>query len=232
MTVQETINTVRTLIDSGHEWYADFEMLENIINAAQIKILEAYVAKGEERIFRKLVVFEQDIDVNQAEVRTSFPIFQPRHCIIKVAPPGVGEIFVRQLSYLPPDKFFAGNYMNRYYLRMAIPIPRLCYWTYSNRWDVGTTQQYSAIQIINHNELAAFFIAGSAVLFLTYIRYPILFSLQTSQGLMLADECHLEVAAMAAEMINTIDVLEYERGLALPPESGARITLDKTGVIR
>lgn len=235
MTAQEVVNTVRLLIDSGHEWYADFAMLERIINTAQMKILEAYVAKGEERVFRNLVVLESNLqvnDINKGVIRTAFAIFQPRHCIIKVQPPNEGELFVRQLSYMAPPLFFNDDYLGRKYLRAVTNLPRIAYWTYKNLWDLTNAIQYSEVEILNYNENANYFQDGNVDLYLTYIRYPFLFSLATAQNLELADEVHLEVAALAAELVNTIDVLEYERGLALPPESGARITLDKTGAIR
>lgn len=231
MTAQEVINTVRLLIDSGHEWYADFAMLEQIINTAQMKILDAYILKGEERVFRKLVVYESDVDVNQLNINTTFAIFQPRHCIIKVEPPNEPELFVRQLSYLPPHLFFSNNYLGRRYLSANAVLPRISYWSYQNMWDLTTNSQYSEIKILNHNEAASYFVDGKAKLYLTYIRYPAVFSLDNNQTLELSDETHLEVAALASELINTIDVLEYERGLALPPESGARLTLDRTGAM-
>jgi hypothetical protein len=106
---------------------------------------------------------------------------------------------------------------------------RLGYWTYKQSWDVSNQKDITTVEINDHDNALLLMGGYRLNLEIGYVRVPNKFSIENNIGLEVTKEIQYEVAAVAAEAINNMDVLEYERGLATPPESGARVTLDKTG---
>lgn len=225
MTPLEIVSTVRTLLDSGHEWYAPLDFMEQQIDNAQRVLLAKAHAKGDERCLRPLYVFEEDriIDNTTAEFQLNTLMFFPRNLIVKTVDNNGNNKFVT-LSYLEPAKFENYNmiFTNQPYLLPGANYPKYGYWSYVNRTDANNILR-TIIQIKNNTGMQ------NLLASILYIRYPVVFSVANNIGLEVPLEYHFEVACFAAERINTMDVTEQQRGLYVPIESGQRVPLQNAG---
>ena len=114
MTAIEVLNIVRTLLDSGREWYVSLPVVEHYINEAQLKVLRQYIILGEERpIFPLFTVVTFTVD-NPKELSPYYKydvnqvILEPRHCVLSLydtrQPFLMGKMYSRVLPYIHFDK--------------------------------------------------------------------------------------------------------------------------------
>lgn len=224
MTVSQVLNTIRTLLDSGHEWYMDAKGLEYTINNAQREFVELAILKSDERALRPLTVYDTNlvIDPNTFECQTTKVIFNPRNTLLHYEYAEDKEI-IYGLSYLAPEIFRNYNITSSIsYLADTTNYPKYGYWSYENRLDSNNILQ-SYVLFSKDTTIT------DLLCDILYVRYPILFSIKNDKTLEVPEEYQFIVCALAAEKINSIDVLEDQRGVYIPPESGSRITLQKAG---
>jgi len=234
----EVLHIIRTLLDSGREWYLNLPNVEQLIHDSQIKVIEYYLRIGEERPIRPLFVYE-NIDITTTSknlIELQHPLLEPRNCVLSLYKTNIGiiELYNRQLAYVPPHKLISYNSISNNVSNLVddpstMIAQRLGYWTYKQSWDVSNQKDITTVEINDHDNALLLMGGYRLNLEIGYVRVPNKFSIENNIGLEVTKEIQYEVAAVAAESINNMDVLEYERGLAAPPESGARVTLDKTG---
>lgn len=211
MTSSQTMQLIRTLLDDGRDWFPTTDEIVRTINQAQITKIHEYYAAGDERalrpLYRQTARFSNGALVGDTVAGTVYQCLYPRALKIfdNVSTPlSQGN----HADYVPEDVFF------NYSAPGASPgttFPRTVRYTITKAYDAF----YSDI------ETYCYFTDGgnsspTVCAILWYIVTPLPFTFNklslTGTALQLPEEYHPEIAMLAAEILNDMDVNEVERG--------------------
>ena len=230
MTPQETIDVVRMLLDDSVNWYVPIREIVRCVNEAQRALIEAYHQTSDERALRPLYV----TDYNVSDLGfTSAMIQYPRACRIAEQP----IAFPRDNDYNSLCAEYIHSPLNfnipLQTTDLAVAMPRNALWTYRYAVDPADGRFKSQITFSDGTPIAP---KTTKVAIVTYIAVPPAFTYTGTPAsdvpLTLPREYHLDVATLAAEYANDIDVGEYERGQIAIAGQGERLTLRKSGSVR
>lgn len=227
MTPAEVIHTIRTVLDDGLFWYLGFNEINRCVNQAQMQLIDKYHRMDDERALRPLYVYDVAVDYDGA---LSQELLYPRAARLNYKKDNANTSW--ELEYLSYNVF--SNFASPGII-YGKSMPRSTYWTY-----------YKTMSITNVFETRVRFTIPTDVQVGTetrpiqtcnvlYIKVPPLFNYQAtglnSVNLSVPNEYHLEVALLAAELANNIDVGERDRGDTAIEQMGQKLTLEKAGLI-
>ena len=225
MTPAEVMHTIRTVLDDGLFRYLGFAEINRRINQAQMQMIDKYHGLDDERALRPLYVYDTGV-ANGGTL--SRDLLYPRAARIFENDEDVDfDSWVAE--YLTYNVFI--NYTSPGIV-YATSMPRSAYWTYYKVMNTLVTP--------NQFETRVRFSRGSdtALCNVLYIATPLPFDYQVNRlnsqgnppvGLSVPEEYHLEIALLAAELANNIDVGERERGEVAIEQMGQRVTLQNAG---
>ena len=202
MTSTEAIGLARMLLDSDHEYYFSMARVIQYINQAQDLMIHALHLGDDERGLRTLY------DVSNNRTTLSNGAILPNDCMypkgLNIYPDRTNANIFYSAEYLDYDKYItsiqrAGAYMNARF-------PHSINWTYQRQWNNATNSEDTILLHTTDNTLGGNAYRAS----LSYIRRPALFT--NAVPISLPQEYHFSVVALASELINNIDVNEFERG--------------------
>lgn len=203
MTPLETVKMVRMLTDDSRDWYPTLDYVNKAINEAQMLIIRKYYQSQQERALRELYRNTGYISNGSQILSSDSPprgLLYPRACRKKTS-----ITHSDQTSHIIPyiDKDIYLNYLARADTEGAKQ-PKFSYYTVVKEYRNGALV-----------DVLYFTNSSGEVADLWFISYPPQFVYNNSPsdvGLSLSPEYHFEIAALAAEIINDIDVGEMERG--------------------
>ena len=237
MTVQETINTLRMLMDDGWDWYQGTQYVLDAINESQVRVLDEAIMAGDEKCVRPLVRhntvmdkrnrttgfgnnYIEHIDFDTANRRL---IHTYLSCIVYLNNriQMNNDKFGLQAQYQPIQTFLnfdsqAGPYFDDNDIYFQIKTPNAIYYT-TGRDSQGFT----------HGDWIMFTNGGlltQSRAELIYVVYPLDFA--EEQPLELPQEYHFKVCTYAAELINNSDVAETMRGKNARAEFGQKLNIE------
>ena len=218
MTAQETIHLIRMVLDDGFFWYLGWNEVNRCVNQAQLQLIDKYHGLDDERALRPLYVVET---VTNGAVLSS-ELLYPRGAQLLLD--NEDDINAWVAEYLTYDTFI--NYIAPGIV-YTTAMPRNAYWTFRNRYDITAAVRQS---IVNFTFPAA---TPSTLCEVSYIAKPQTFFYIPNQlgitPLALPAEYHVEVAMLAAELCNNIDVGETERAEVAFDQPGQHLTFDRVG---
>lgn len=242
---------VRILLDDSLDWYFGSQQVLDIINDAQIRIIDKYVLANNEFALRplyyiclvsdmrrniindKYIIGDEYVNNNSSVINKRRPMYI-RDVIVY---PNYSRKYLlnEQMgfhsNYLNPEEFYnfestLGPYFTAGGIFTTENYPHNIYYTITSESTVGllsTTQQDKLIQFTYGNS-----VTDSRAL-VGFIAYPMLFT--DTQTLQIEPTYHFEVCSLAAEMLNINDVGEKERGQAAISEFGQRLNIEQIGNI-
>lgn len=197
MTVIETLLVLQTLLDDRSLAYFTFKNAVEAINQAQMMRIQQGIAAGEERMLRPLYAISNDYDApSSCPMPLPANYHHARTLDIYLYDSGAKPFPIGTARYIRPGEFLSlsNRDTSRYSSSKVIT-------NYS--WTIMQQHVYWSRP------------SGYEKAILTYIRKPAYFSVirndNTRQPLELPAEYHIEVATIAAELLNDIDTLEQER---------------------
>ncbi|KKN79175.1 hypothetical protein LCGC14_0341920 [marine sediment metagenome] len=233
MDALQTVNMVRLLLDDSIDWFHDD--IISAINESQMRLIRQYYLAGDERSLRTLYFKNEALSdgdyitytIPSDPTATPTLLLYPRACRIynKGLDTGIESLTA---TYLEPQLYY--NYDKPGYY-IDDEFPRAAYYTIEKKQFL----------IDNSDPLNPVYEWGTKIRFikqlqeshatLWFIAEPPLFAYTTgigqSRSLWLPEECHIEVATLAAELLNDYDVGERERGEAV--FENQRLTLTGVG---
>lgn len=227
MTYQESINFIRILLDSDHEYYCNIAMVESAVNEAQSTLLNILHVTGDERGLRTL--YDTTYYNSPSNVVAGLPnnVPLPSKCRY---PKGLTVNMVSASGN--PISLFAqyieySRYMNLtprpgHYMQNGGRFPASLYWTYNHSYNMADRLDVSIQYIVDATQ-------PNTTAELSYIIEPTLFS--PTQALVLPLEYHHIVCLMAAELLNAVDVNEMERGTVIDTRQGIQQPFQDLGMI-
>ena len=226
MTPQETIDVVRMLLDDSVSWYIPMRELINCINKAQLISIARYHMESDERALRPLYITDVNVVHNSFASRQ---ILYPRACRISSAPiaqPNDNDYISWNAEYIEPHLYFN---IPQPTVDVNSIMPRFAYWTYQNAIDPTDGLLKPQVRFSDSNPIGIV----PSVAIISYIALPTPFSYTGVPAvdipLSVPREYHLDIAALAAEYANDIDVGEYERGDTADARQGQKLTLSNSG---
>lgn len=199
MTPHETLHIIEMLLDDGMlELAGDTETLATI-QEAQLRRIREYYENGDERALRLLYVRTDFIDDNTAIANLMFP-----RAVRVYDTTTQADIDSRTAVYIPYGKYL--NYS-------------------SPGFGPGLAHVQTSHYTIHNGTFFFDKQASTQRAKMWYIRQPATFSL--SQALELPAEYHIEVATLAAQMLNDMDADERERGM--PAGENQPLSIEATG---
>ena len=237
MTVRETINTIRMLLDDGWDWYQGTQYVLDAINEAQKRVLDEAIMMGDEKCIRPLIRHNFVVDkrnptipfgnnyINHIDYDTNSSrlIHTYLSCVIYLNNRAIpnNNKFGLQAQYQPIHTFLnfesqAGPYFDNADIFTQVKVPNSLYYT-TGRDTLGFT----------HGDWVMF-TQGDKITEsraeLIYVVYPLDFD--ENQELELPDEYQFKVCTYASELINNSDVAEQMRGKVARAEFGQKLNID------
>lgn len=224
MKIVEIIQLTKMLLDDQGEWFVENRagtkvnnFLSEWINEAQNALIEDYYKMNDERALRTLYVSAEGLS-NGASITD---LLYPRSCKIYIG--SNVKRNGRSASYLDYDKFLSRN---KYYSATAAK---------TLNYTIMYNQSDKSILYFTPSEATATVRGVDTDVPVTaeiwYIRKPDKFYFDkddvnsvNTHSLELPDEYHVEVCALAAKLINDIDVGEQERGQLVNPNMRLDLT--------
>lgn len=215
MTAIETMRLIRMFLDDSRDWFATTAEVGNIVNDAQMRKIHEYYIKMDERALRPLHRTTTDLSDGDQIVSATRPLLYPRACRMNKS--GEDDPYSVLARYVDPARFY--NYTSPGMLPTDT-FPRTAYYTITKEYNSGNAALETYIHLSDTDAVAD----------LLWIVDPTPFNYDdTTPGnnvsLSVSDEYHHEIAILAAEMVNIIDVGEMERGMAA--YQNQRLTIDK-----
>lgn len=205
MTANETILFVGMLLDDSRAWFPTRDEIVSAINDAQYRKTREYYMLEDERSLRPLYVrtdFLQDGDSiyvlnNPSLVTYGYSgLLYPRTCLVYADENDTSPVTA---TYLEPHKYHAYT-ATRYMAGQRFP--RAAYYTISGETDDTDSTYQNVVHFTGDSDARAK---------VAYIREPRVFGIN-NRTLELPEETHVEIATLAAAILNDIDVGERERG--------------------
>lgn len=239
MTSLETMDMVRLLLDDSRDWFPTTAFIVQTINDAQLQKINEYYKQGDERALRPLYrqaydaagsVFLFDGNLIYDVNGNLDSVLYPRSCKIMSS--------VNASSTNPPySTMVTANYLENavYYnyvrntINLPNPIlvtgfnnvlqgsnfPRSGYYTIHTVWNRTNNRQEDRINFTASdpvNNVATFWYIAEPTPFAYVDNNP-----ASSVQLSVPAEYHVEIASLAAEIINRTDVNELERAESAAP---------------
>jgi len=229
MTAYETTILVRSLLDDGLGWYPTIEEIINAINEAQLSLIERYYMFRDERALRPL--YCESIPLNNGDFITdagTYPAMYVRGCRIYENYDIDSFIAVSQdAQFIEYGKYknIVDDFMPRFYTGKTFP--REAIYTVRREYDTGKLKNNIKLYYSGAN------VTSRAVVWFVKEPYPFFWQKERVPSndipLSLPEEYHPIVCAYAAEIINTMDVGEKQRGDVALEHIGQRTTLQQVG---
>lgn len=215
MTAIETMRFIRMLLDDSRDWFPTTAEVVNLVNEAQIRKIHEYYIKMQERALRPLYRESTGLSDGDQIVSGTRPLMFPRAC--RVNKSGEDDGYSLHARYMDPARYY------NYAPPGSMPsdrFPRTIYYTITKQYDAtdGALETYFHI---SDTDLEAK---------LLWVIDPTPFNYDENTpgnniSLAISEEYHHEVSILAAELANTIDVGERERGMVA--FENQRLTVDK-----
>ena len=222
MNTLQVITQIRTFLDDGRDYFPTLVEVEAAVNEAQQALIRAYHITDQERQLRTLYVNSGQIANGEyiEDVGGYTPIY-PKAC--RFYEYGNNTTILESITgtYIEYPR-----YINRVPVGYAYnqSMPHDIVYSFSKEMDSGSLKTK-----IHFNSSNADLRAD-----LWYIKTPSTFNyiegneaVSTSQEL--PSECHIEVCAIAAEILNDMDVNEILRGDIAIPQMGQRLKIETGG---
>ena len=228
MTYQECVRFIRILLDSDHEYYCNIQMLESAVNEAQSTLLNILHVSGDERGLRTsydITFYNTPTNVVAGltnNVPLSIKCRYPKGLTVNMMSASGNPIslFAQYIEY--------GRFMNLsaragHYMQNAVSrFPTSLYWTYSHSYNMADRLDLSVQYIVDSTQ-------PGTTAELSYIAEPPIFS--PTQNLVLPLEYHHIVCLLAAELLNAVDVNEFERGTVIDVRQGIQQSFQDLGIL-
>ena len=228
MTYQESIDFIRILLDSDHEYYCNIQMVESAVNEAQSTLLNLLHITGDERGLRPL--YDLTYYNTPSNVSAGMPNGVPSP--VKCRYPKGLTVNMTSASGNPISLFAQyieyGRFMNLsaragHYMQNSVSrFPTSLYWTYNHSYNMADRLDMSIQYIVDSTQ-------PGTTAELSYIMEPAIFS--PTQPLVLPLEYHHIVCLMAAELLNNSDVNELERGTVVDVRQGIQQQFQDLGTL-
>lgn len=246
MTAAETVEALRTLLDDSQDWYNDLGILCDVLTEAQRGFVRFAFQKDIEEILLPLYRTTYLKDTREFQVND----YIEEYAINMADPKGDDYMFVKSCRIFIPkhDSMIVGgvNHTNLRYSLLAEYMPEWKFkqynylsQTYGDPSDNIDDIYYTVVRFPQRVTLFSQLLYGVNFTHylpeqqckLTYIALPRRFNLDLNddsldQGLVIPRRFIPIVIGIAAEMLNTIDVGEMQRGAASSMQAGERITLE------
>lgn len=201
MTSKQIVDYIRILLDDTTDWHSTTEELINAVNDAQYMIIEYYYAKHEEIPLRPLHRYSGII--NNGDIVMSNDnryLYLPRSCRVFYNPDDYSNsVFA---DYITPNEFDA------YIFPSILPntrMPQQIKYTIKHSWDNNLSRMVPRVYISEPNLNCELLFIAEPLKF-TYDRVT-----HAGQTIEIADEYHVEVAHLAADILMDMDIDEKER---------------------
>ena len=228
MTYQESIDFIRILLDSDHEYYCSISMVESAINEAQSNVVNILHVSGDERGLRTLydiAYYNSPTNVVtgiQNDISIPSKCRYPKGLTVNMKNPG-GEPISLFAQYIEYSRYMNLSPRKAAYMQDATSrFPSALYWTYSHSYNAADRIDASIKYIVDATQ-------PDTTAELSYIKEPPLFS--PIQPIALPHEYHHVVCLMAAELLNSSDVNELEKGSTIDIRQGIQQPLQDLGTI-
>lgn len=223
MTAEETVQTIRMLLDDSRDTYFVLSEINKVVNEVQMRFIHEAYTKEDERLLRPLYRYNTFSNGDKVLSVEGEKLLYPKSCRLTPMPNPVDDPMVTQLArYILPKDFL--YYKARYFQPGAV-FPREAVYTIKNK-PIGfiPEAEYFAYIYINgelHTRAHLWFIVWP-----TPFNYtpptPEVVDLD-SYPLSIPVEYHLDVCLAAAELLNNTDVGEMERGDIAITQMGQRL---------
>lgn len=225
MTAAEVIHVIRTVLDDGLFWYLGFPEINNCVNQAQMQMINKYHAMDDERALRTLYQYDENLIQNGV---LSKDILFPRAARIFENDEEV-DFDTWVAEFLSYDIFI--NYTTHGFA-YGKSMPRSAYWTFYKVMNTTIVPPVFESRVKFSTGTIDATGTATSVCNVLYIATPPTFHYQAdalnSVPLSLPDEYHMEITLLAAEIANTIDVGEQERGDVAIQQAGQKLNLENT----
>ncbi len=241
MTAEQTMKTVRMLIDERRDFFWNDDLIINAINHAQMQLIHKAIQAGDERLLRPLYrvsdnVFNSGdyVFLNGAYARVLQPM-GVRLTMVFIDSKNITRTASFMAEYLSTERFFI-----RDKTKARFPVGYY-YTTITEKFQQQLTSEqqtrtklfFTSETILNTIYVDAYILNYFARLL--YIEIPRPFNYSAALGypqslivdLSIPQEYHFEVCALAARYLDVLDVGEDERGA--PFQLGQYIDIDKIG---
>lgn len=239
MTVRETIVFVRMLLDDGLDWFNTLEHVIDVINEAQLRMIDYWVATRNERALRPLFYICDGVkDMRNPLLVDPEPITYTYNIdgtdyIRKPLYVRSSEIFLNvmdeeekykfglQANFIPVELFLnneghLGSYEDATLAWVREPIPQNA--SYTIRQGVDSVGEIQSYILFTYGD-----VAEDSTAMVSYVAEPLLFG--EDQELEVSPEYHYEVCTLAAEILNGNDVGERMRSKVAVPEFGQKLDI-------
>lgn len=241
MTIRQTMVLIRSLLDDGHDFYNDINMIVNVVNEAQLRMIDYWVATNNERALRPLYRMAMYVRDRRNPITPNQPI--ETYEDLNGNPVRRKPLYVRNCLVSLND--LDSDIRNRFTLHANFLTPELFLNSEGNLTDYnnnGSFQQTSmphslsytiehGLNILNEWQDYLLFTYGDLLIDSTaivgFVAIPFLFS--ETQPLEVADEYHYEVCTLAAEILNSNDVGERNRSKVAVAEFGQKLDIQMLG---
>ena len=222
MTASETVQIVRMFLDDSRDYFFD-DILASINQAQLLKIREYYQLQDERALrtlYRQTNFLDNgDIVIDVEQTAEFVPMLYPRSCRIykEITQTEQNALYA---GYIEPERYF--NYIvNNYTMFGGQTFPRTAYYTVKN--EFFDYKIFTKLYFTKGND--------DARAKLWFITTPKDFvsdnGLTAGEPLQLPSENHIEVALLAAEILNGMDVGETDRSDV--GTGNQRVILEKAG---
>lgn len=239
MTIRETILFVRMLLDDGMDWYNKQQHVVDVINEAQLRMIDYWVSTGNERALRPLFKFDQYVpDMRNPSGSQSIEVYEVignntvnrKPLYVRSVLVSLNDIsnplrdsFILHANYMPPELFLNNEGTTTSYNQNGTFVQRSLltnlYYTIQRRFFAGEYHNY-LLYTDGDTIFDSYGIVG-------FVALPLLFS--ETQSLEVASEYHYEVCTLAAEILNGNDVGEKMRSKVAVPEFGQKLDIITLG---
>lgn len=241
MTIRETIVLVRTLLDDGIDWYNTRQHVVEVINEAQLRMIDYWVTTNNERALRPLFFWNdwtQDVRnnflVEPLPIRHRYMVGDTeiirkplyiRNCLVYLNQmlDSQNVQFSLHANYMPLELFlnnegnlssFVGNFSlgNPW---ISNSMPQNLYYSIERKY---ANNEWDSWLLFTYGDV----IEDSKAL-VSFVAEPLPFG--PTQELEVAPEYHYEVCVQAAEMLNSNDVGERNRSKVAVAEFGQKLDM-------
>jgi len=241
MTALETVNMVRMLLDDSRDWFPTTDFINQSINDAQIQKIKEFYMKNDERALRPLyrkaynsaggillidgeliydangdlakILYPRSCKITKSQ---SFPTTNPPYHAMAEATYLENSVYLNFVNntITLPGAVTVGKFVN---MLTGERFPRAGYYTIHRVWNRVNNRSEERIHFVTSDRTIN-------VATLWYITVPDDFVYvdndpNASVDLVLPPEYHIQVASLAAEIINRTDVDEMQRSQPVAPET-------------
>lgn len=230
MTAEETIRTIRMLLDDSRDWFFSLAEINQTVNDVQLRFIHEAYTKEDERLLRPLYRYNIFSYGEKVLSTDNEKLLYPKACRLTPLPLiWDNKMITQQARYVKPRGLL---YFPKRSFQREAGFPRDAVYTIMNNQSPlrpTETEYFSYIYFNGYPDTKAH---------LWFIVLPALFHWEppniTGTGdneypLSLPLEYHLDICLAAAELLNNRDAGEMERGEIAIPQMGQRLKFDQLG---